>query len=103
MATTQMFQIVSGPSREELFDCLRLRHEGRTIRIRVVNMYDQNKPRRFIEVDMVIDGISIEGDSGNSWFIEFYDSKKLLGGEHFIGFLSTKTRAGHIKAGRRPR
>ncbi|MFZ2205472.1 MAG: hypothetical protein WAV23_02695 [Minisyncoccia bacterium] len=104
-------QILSGPSREELFDGLRLFFEKRTVNFTVEN--DNGRSKRGLPT--IIQCIEPEDGSGDSWNIRFniptedllrldysffpdnfYDShvnKKMVGVK---AYYSTKSRVGTI-------
>ena len=81
------FEITMGPSQEELFDALRLRHENRKVRFTVRN--DQGVARATI----TIDSIGIEDGSGNNWLF----SGRGVSGRLLKGYINTRTRKGWLE------
>lgn len=88
MATRQ-FNIAMGPSREELFDALRLRHENRPVYFDLPYLGGRFK----VEVDE----IGIEDGSGNSWLLKLHDPKGLLGANRLEAYFNTNSRSGWIR------
>ncbi|MCX6788393.1 MAG: hypothetical protein NTZ36_00725 [Candidatus Jorgensenbacteria bacterium] len=80
--------ISSGPSREELFDALRLRHEHRPILVKV-HPLDQ-KP---MDIKFIVNGIAVEDGGGQNWLIELLNVQT-----HQIvrGYYNSRTRAGWL-------
>lgn len=70
--------ITNGPSREELFDGLRLLSEKRLIPFSL----EMNGVERFLAVIMV--SIQAEDGSGQSWNLTFYANKSLVSKDFFI-------------------
>jgi hypothetical protein len=67
--------IHAGPSREELFDALRLRHESRLVEFTVTDRKDKMRA--------VIDSIGVESGDGESWILEVsYRGVRLEGYYH---------------------
>jgi hypothetical protein len=85
--------LVNGPSREELFDALRLRHEGRK-----VTFTDAHG----LEYKASISAIEIEDGSGESWNLKGQASYQTVGGIvrpmrfYFSGYFHTGRRKGHL-------
>jgi len=78
--------IASGPSREELFDGLRL-----FIEKRVIN-FNFKKNGTEIKVPLIIQGIEAEDGSGESWIIKFaIDYKKFIVYPLFCGELASNS------------
>jgi len=84
--------IIEGPSREELFDALRLRDECRQVTFTVVN-----RDGRENKLSTWVNGISAESGSGHCWELRLCDPKSSLGGGYFRAFLDTKTRQGWLR------
>lgn len=67
-------QIIDGPSREELFDALRLRNEHRKVTFTVLQRGSNGgNPRtsgRYIRLLAVINEITAEDGSGHSWCLK---------------------------------
>jgi hypothetical protein len=59
--------IISGPSREELFDALRLRHEDRQVCFTIESPNSKICTKEIFNVK--VDGIAIEDGSGNNWLL----------------------------------
>jgi len=86
--------IVAGPSREQLFDALRLRHEGRKISFTVEPMILQTNPQFKVKgevFDAFIESIQVEDGSGNSWNLVL----NMLGKRHRVYF-NTLSRTGTL-------
>lgn len=66
-------QIIDGPSREELFDALRLRNEHRKVTFTVLQRGNQGNPSisgRQIRLLAAINEITAEDGSGHSWCLK---------------------------------
>ena len=84
-------QVVSGPSREGLFDALRLFTEDRTIEITYLG-----KCQEAIKLPVHVSAIEAEDGSGWSWNCKgWYGSGELDGNVEF--YCNTNTRKGWIK------
>jgi hypothetical protein len=104
MTNKQQRQITAGPSREELFDALRLRHEGRTVTVTVDNtVRTAGDPRKSLTMklpltlEVGVDSIGIEDGSGNSWLLGVYDKDGKLGSKRLEGYFNTTRREGWIR------
>lgn len=86
-----VYEIVAGPSREDLFDALRLRHEKREVTF-TVKMGSEEVPLRGM-----INSISIEDGSGNCWLFILYCGSRPLTSQYFSGFLNTRKREGTLR------
>src|ERR1035437_2694047 len=98
------YEIEAGPSREELFDALRLRHEGRKVSFTVRNMIESGPgSEKFIKASKLVfhvqvNKLSIEDGSGNNWIFELYDQQGLLEQAQCLeGYINTTHREGWIK------
>lgn len=90
---TQM-QIVGGPSREALFDGLRLRHEGRTVEFRAQHEDGDERAYSFF-----IDMIEVEDGSGESWNLHlFYPVNKRGVSRRWSAYYNTARRAGRLES-----
>ena len=81
-------RIVNGPSREELFDSLRLCSESRTV---VFEFDDSGRYKKDAQVMM----LTPEDGSGNKWLLEVYvqvDKEKKIA----TGYYDTKARTGYL-------
>jgi|APSaa5957512576_1039674.scaffolds.fasta_scaffold28443_1 hypothetical protein len=92
--------IIAGPSREQLFDALRLRHEGRTITITIERSFVTVSPpgkglrgKNAITLNPVVDSISIEDGSGNNWLLKLRSTDS----ECLEAYFNTATRKGWIR------
>lgn len=75
MNVQKQIKINAGPSREELFDALRLRHEGRKVMFTVTSSSEK--------MEAVIDSIGVESGCGESWLLETnYKGVRLEGWYH---------------------
>lgn len=64
MTKVEQLRVMDGPSREELFDALRLRHEQRTI---VFKLKHPGAPGVLRPMSAIIIGITAESDNGHYW------------------------------------
>lgn len=94
----QSFQIVSGPSREILFDALRLVHEDRTVKFEWIRPDDVRE-----EVELKVLAIGALGDEvnapkgGQSWRVHAYHVDPDVTGDRSVSlFYSTQSRTGTI-------
>lgn len=88
------YEITSGPSREELFDSLRLHQWG--IIFRVTNAGDSSEPLMKIEANITL--IERSDGSGHGWNIKFYvtsGNRIIPRGTIGEGFYLTNDRKGH--------
>jgi hypothetical protein len=101
----QSHKITKGPSREELFDALRLRHEGRALQMTVgqdVIVRTADGPRRSLTTTLPlilkvrVDSIGVEDGSGSRWMLSLFDKDIKLGSEHLVAYYDTTLRAGSI-------
>jgi hypothetical protein len=76
MSDVQYNQVVGGPSREDLFDGLRLRHKADSLQTFTI-MKDES-PRSTIRVSVVtpINGIEAEDGSGDNWIVKIQINKE---------------------------
>jgi len=86
----KQFDITGGPSREELFDALRLRHENRKPVFHVPYI----RGGCFV---VSVDAIGIEDGSGDNWLLQLHDPNGLLGANHLKAYFNTVTRRGWMK------
>jgi len=82
--TNQQHSIVAGPSREELFDALRLRHEDRTVRVTVeYRTRTAGDPQKSLAMDykrileVSIDSIEFGNLKGHTWVLTLTDDDGL--------------------------
>jgi len=94
MANSVRFQIIAGPSREELFDALRLRHEGRKVTFTLVSADKISTLPLVLEVS--VDEISSEDGSGESWILKLSNEKVIPGYSHYRGYFHSKDRRGSL-------
>lgn len=81
------FAITAGPSREELFDALRLTSLHLSVLFTVADCY---------KFTAVVRGIEAEDGSGESWNLMLADGVGHLGGTRLKAYYSTKRRAGTV-------
>lgn len=69
--TANQREIVEGPSREELFDALRLRNEGRKVSLTISRQTKPGSPFKLLDetFDVFVNGISVEDASGHKWLL----------------------------------
>lgn len=83
--TSNIVKIANGPSREDMFDSLRLGT--------IVTFY--------LEDGRIIDGkvtcLEMEDGSRYSWIFKLYDPKQVLGENKILGYQNTRTRSGHVQ------
>ncbi len=98
MTNTAQRQITAGPSREELFDALRLRHESRTVTMTVENTVrwagDPHKRTicRIYNFQVTVDSIGVEDGSGNNWLLTLSNKDG-----RFEGYFNTTRREGWLR------
>ena len=99
--TTAQRQIVAGPSREELFDALRLRHEGREVTFTVAPQTQVPASARFKPVNLAfsvqVNELGIEDGSGNNWLFKLYDRYAVLGSMYLEGYINVTRREGWVR------
>lgn len=88
------FEITKGPSREELFDALRLQHGGGKLPFTL---------HRLLKIDLAISGIERDGDGCNQWLLKLYDpsAEPALGAEHLEGAFNTTFRTGWVRGAKK--
>lgn len=100
MTNTLQRQIIAGPSREELFDALRLRHEGRNVtvtledRVRTAgNPQKSLSMKRPITLRLYVDSIGVEDgiQCGNNWMLTLSNKDGC-----FKGYFNTTSREGWL-------
>lgn len=89
MANQQQSVIVAGPSREELFDALRLRHEKRQV------TFTTARPDQIFKA--TVDRIGVEDGSGDNWLISLQVRDTHLGSVYLHGFYNTVRRDGWLR------
>ncbi len=100
-------RIYGGPSREELFDCLRLFNEARALEFLVsldrsdVELASNRSNLHFYlqglrRVRGVVSGIKAEDSGGNSWVIEGYLLENDKAVICFSGYYDTQRRKGNL-------
>jgi hypothetical protein len=106
MADRKQFPIVMGPSREELFDALRLRHEGREVTITASKGYGlpASPPKKGISAlavltldNLTVDSIGIEDGSGDNWILRLRDPNNKTGSKYLEGYFNTVKRTGWVR------
>lgn len=100
MTDTAQREVIAGPSREELFDALRLRHEGRKVTFTVTP--DPQPPNKRFTIESVtfpvqVTMIEAMDGSGNNWFLNLHDKFATLGSLRLEGRINTNTRKGWVK------
>jgi hypothetical protein len=98
--TNQQHSIVAGPSREELFDALRLRHEDRTVRVTVeYRTRTAGDPQKSLAMDykrileVSIDSIEFGNLKGHTWVLTLTDDDGLS----YDAYFDTERRQGWLK------
>ena len=115
MVTTQDYdntlterQIVDGPSREALFDALRLGHEGRKVTFTVAPTHLTGRNlaggRKFIPGNMAfqvrvwqIGTCGVHDDGNEFWMFKLFDQHATLGSQYIEGQFNVVTRNGFLK------
>ena len=92
--------ITEGPSREALFDGIRLRHEGRNVTFTLgpdLSVKSVSHPD-LGQVLFRINAIGIEDGSGKSWRLSLQTIGRLqiMGSQKFVAYYSTRTREGRL-------
>jgi hypothetical protein len=80
----ERLDVTNGPSREELFDALRLRHERRTVTFVV-----QTGPGVRSVVRARVNAIANEDCSGKNWLVKLYDHTATLR-THYLDVFSIR-------------
>ena len=88
--TATAVNIVNGPSREELFDALRLRHEVRGVKF-TLEAYGG------LRISVLVNGIEVEDGSGNSWTLLLHDDKEVFRTPKLKAYFNTTKRIGWIR------
>lgn len=89
---THRFDIVNGPSREQLFDALRLIAEKRTVMVTWI------RPDREREItNIVLNSLQAENGDGQSWNATGYDVDPGEGDMNLTFYIDTKSRTGWIQ------
>lgn len=98
--TNLQHKIVAGPSREELFDALRLRHENRLVRMTTQyhsrtagegqRSFEDNSKLVF---SVSVDSIEIGDLSGHKWILTLTDDDGLS----YLAYFDTERRHGWLK------
>lgn len=98
MTSTARRYIVAGPSREALFDALRLQYEGRKITFTVAPTLEQQatggnygRPNN-LALQVKVDMLRPEDGSGNNWLFELIDEHQSLGSCKLRGHINTTLR-----------
>lgn len=85
--------IIAGPSREELFDALRLRHEGRKVTFTVARVKLGS-----LSFEAQLDMLRPEDGGGNNWLFELSNHNiKPLGSSTLRGYINTTKREGWVE------
>lgn len=90
------FEIIAGPSREDLFDGLRLRHESRLVLFSILSGHHSNALYNK-SLQLQVNGIAVEDGSGHKWLIELHDPTKTFGSSKLHGYFDTNTRKGWVE------
>lgn len=106
MAHPAQRELVAGPSREELFDALRLRHEGRKVTFTVAPQNITGRiladERKFVPGNLAfhvqVNQLTTWNDeTGNQWQFKLYDEHAVLGTMHLEGCINVTTRKGYVR------
>ena len=104
MADTTQRDIVAGPSREELFDALRLGNKGRMVSFTInpahvprIGKYGQKFEIQSMTFEVSIESIGIEDGSGQSWVLKLYDQFSNLGSNYLEAYFHTTRRKGWMR------
>ena len=102
MATpNRRMELIGGPSREELFDALRLRHEGRKTYFTIAPRNDIPENIRFrvgsLKISVGVNMLRPEDGSGNNWLFELSDGHRQFGSHNLRGYINTTTRHGWVE------
>ena len=91
--TKAQWTIIGGPSREELFDALRLHHEEREVTFTVTPNCNVGN----LVLRVRVEELGVEDGSGNNWLFKVYDRQSILGSMSLHGYINTRTREGWIQ------
>lgn len=97
----ELIDIKSGPSKYDLFAGLGERHRRRTVSFSgTINGVSFSAGRKLEEINVLVDGISIEDGYGESWIVSLTlvnGIPELASGTRLTGHFDTKFRKGHLK------
>ena len=98
MTNQQQYEIVAGPSREELFDALRLRHEGRKVSFTMTPRPQRLGSRIEMEktFNVFVNGIKVNDIRGKNWLLDLCNPNGNLGSQYLRGYFNTMRRKGWV-------
>ena len=106
MTDTSQREIVAGPSREELFDALRLRHEGRMVTFTVAPSHITGRTlaggRKFVPGNLTFE-VRVNQLTGNGncnesfWEFRLFDKHATFGSMYLEGLIDITTRSGWLR------
>lgn len=95
----KQYKITAGPSREQLFDALRLRHEGRTVEFTIEIEPDGPEiAGSYFQFAAQVNNLGVEDGSGNRWLFELQNKDLFLKCQKLAGYIDTTRRTGWLKA-----
>ena len=102
MTTNENREIIAGPSREDMFDALRLYEERRYVSFTVVKAdAAQGISQRFrvegLTFGVRVRSIRTEDGSGESWLLSLHDKDGVFGSHYLDAHFNTTTRQGWIR------
>lgn len=93
---TQPISILSGPSREELFDALRLRSENRRVVFKILLQKGASDSAELM-LQAIVNGILAESGSGKSWLLRLCDTDRTFGRSELSAYFETTSCTGYIE------
>ncbi len=89
-----IYEIVSGPTQDQLFDCLRNWRQGRC-----ENFWLRKKGSRIVLPATVvgINVLSFEDPSNNKWHIKLFDEAGRLGSRLLDGYYDSAKHTGNVQ------
>ena len=91
MAKRSNYAIIAGPSREEIFDALRLRHEQRKVEFTLEVPRNQE-----LILKGHVNSIDFFDITGNHWFFTLYDPDNSLGYKYIKGYIDITLHSGWV-------
>jgi len=97
MTNSNQFQVLEGPSRETLFDALRLRHEGKKVFFTLRPVATDGIPTWKVTHGFHINSISVFENDGDRWLIKLFDRKASLAAKYLCGYYNSSARTGWMR------
>ncbi len=93
-------KITAGPSREDLFDALRLQHAKGKVSFTLTPEAQQSGSRIKVlteTLEVFVSGIGTADWSGNNWLLDLYDPSGYLGSQRLEASFNTNSRMGWVR------